>query len=231
MQGKIFDVGYIFHVLPILLEQVPFTLFLTLLSLIAGLIVAFGLTFLSLSQNKFLRSLVTGYIAFMRGTPPLLLLLLVYYGLPQLFMLVQININNWYKSAFAILAFALGMAAFFSEAMRSAYLAVDKGQREAAQSVGMSPGQTLVRIIIPQAIAISIPNMGNLFISLFKETSFVYSIGIIDVFQKAQSIAANGFGVRQLETFLALSLIYWLICIIIEQLIGWYERRHRIMIP
>lgn len=231
MNGKLFDINYIFQTIPILLEQVPYTLFLVLLSLIFGLLIGFVLTVFSLKKNRAGRSMVRGYIAFMRGTPPLLLLLLVYYGLPQLFLLIGVDINDWAKTVFAVIAFSMGMSAFFSEAMRSAYLAVDKGQAEAALSVGMNNRQMLLRIIIPQAMTISIPNMGNLLISLFKETSFVFSIGIVDIFERAHMIAANGYGVRQLEVFIALSLIYWVICIIIEQLIGLYERRHRTMMP
>lgn len=231
MHGKIFDASYIFKTIPLLLERVPYTLFLVVLSLSFGLILGLALTVISLNKNKTGQLFVKSYIGFMRGTPPLLLLLLVYYGLPELFQIIGVDINSWYKTVFAVIAFSLGISAFFSETMRSAYLAVDKGQTEAALSVGMSHRQALKRIIIPQAFTISIPNMGNLFIALFKESSFVFSIGINDIFEKAHSLSSDGYGVRQLEIFIALALIYWVICILIEQGIGLFERRHRMMIP
>ena len=110
--------------------------------------------------------------------------------------------------------------------MRSAYLSVDTGQREAALSIGMNNVQCLRRVIIPQAFKISLPNLGNVIISLLKETSYVFTIGVIDILGKAKLIGAEGYGVRQLEVYIGVALIYWAMCIIIETIIGLYEYMH-----
>jgi L-cystine transport system permease protein len=122
---------------------------------------------------------------------------------------------------------------------------VDKGQQEAAFSVGMGSIQALKRIIFPQAFAIALPNLGNTVIQLFKETSLAFIIGVNDIMGEAQLIIARGYGVKQFETFIAVSLIYWGICIAMEKSfyslekmykkghkeIGGLPRRNRPLIP
>ena len=181
---------------------------------------------MKLNKNIVINSIANGYVAFIRGTPPLLQLFLVFYGLPQVLGSIGIDINDWDKVVFAIITFSLNSGAFLSEIMRSSYLAVDIGQKEAALSVGMTNIQMLRRIIIPQAFDVAIPNLGNLVISLLKETSYVFTIGIIDIMGRAKLIGSNGYGVRQLESYIGLALIYWFMCIIIEKSIALYEYRH-----
>ncbi len=221
--NKIFDPSYIFSSIPSIMQALPLTLVIMIVSLIFGLLLGLILTAMKLQKNSILNAIANGYTAFIRGTPPLLQLFLVFYGLPQILISVGIDINNWDKSVFAIITFALNSGAFMSEIMRAAYLSVDEGQREAALSIGMNNVQCLKRIIIPQAFAISLPNLGNVIISLLKETSYVFTIGVVDILGKAKLIGSDGYGVRQLELFIAVALIYWIISIIIEQIISLYE--------
>ena len=223
---KIFDVSYIFNSIPSIASALPLTLIIMMGSLFCGLVVGFVLTIMKLKKNVAINSIANGYVAFIRGTPPLLQLFLVFYGLPQVLNSLGIDINDWDKVIFAIITFSLNSGAFLSEIMRSSYLAVDLGRKEAALSVGMNNIQVLIRIVIPQAFAIAIPNLGNLVISLFKETSYVFTIGIIDIMGKAKLIGANGYGVRQLESYIGVALIYWVTCILIERGIALYEYRN-----
>jgi len=225
---KIFDVNYIFQSIPSIASALPLTLIIMIGSLFCGLIIGFIVTVMKLNKNIVINSIANGYVAFIRGTPPLLQLFLVFYGLPQVLGSIGIDINDWDKVVFAIITFSLNSGAFLSEIMRSSYLAVDIGQKEAALSVGMTNIQMLRRIIIPQAFDVAIPNLGNLVISLLKETSYVFTIGIIDIMGKAKLIGSNGYGVRQLESYIGLALIYWFMCIIIEKSIALYEYRHSI---
>lgn len=220
---KLFDPSYIFKSIPLIIKVLPLTLIITILSLFFGLLLGLILTAMKLQKNTVLNSIANGYIAFIRGTPALLQLFLVFYGLPQILDSIGIDINDWNKSIFAVITFTLNSGAFISEIMRAAYLSVDAGQREAALSIGMNNFQCLRRIMIPQAFAIALPNLGNVIISLLKETSYVFTIGVIDIFGKAKLIASDGYGVRQLEVFMAVALIYWIISIIIEQLMSLYE--------
>lgn len=221
--NKIFDPSYIFSSIPSIIKALPLTLIIMIASLIFGLLLGLILTVMKLQKNIVLKSIANGYTAFIRGTPALLQLFLVFYGLPQALSFVGIDINDWSKSIFAIITFALNSGAFISEVMRSAYLSVDAGQSEAALSIGMNNIQCLRRIIIPQAFKICLPNLGNIIISLLKETSYVFTIGVVDILGKAKLIGSDGYGVRQLEAFLAVALIYWIISIVIEQFILLYE--------
>jgi L-cystine transport system permease protein len=105
-----------------------------------------------------------------------------------------------------------------AEMMRSSYLAVNKGQIEAAYSVGMKPFTAFKRIIFPQAFGIAIPMLGNNIVMLFKETSLAFSIGVLDVFSQARVISGASYGAYQLELYIAAGIIYWAFCVLIEQL-------------
>ena len=104
-----------------------------------------------------------------------------------------------------------------SEVIRSAYQSVDKGQYEAGVSVGLSNFQVFRRIVVPQAFVVALPNFGNGLLELIKEGSLAYTIGLIDVMGKAQLIIDSRFNAHALETYLALSIIYWVLSILIEQ--------------
>jgi L-cystine transport system permease protein len=140
------------------------------------------------------------------------------------------NINDWSPIIFAIAAFALHSAAFLSEVMRSAYLAVGKGQQEAAYSVGMNSFQAFRRIILPQAFGIALPNLGNNLIILLKETSLAFSIGITDIMGRVTIIMGNNFGANQFQIYTIISLMYWGICVLLETgthyLENTYKRGH-----
>jgi L-cystine transport system permease protein len=222
-----FDTGFIFTAIPNILRALPLTSMILFLSLFFGTLLGLLLTFMKLRKNPVSASIATAYVSFIRGTPPLLQLYLIYYGLPKILETVGININDWDKVFFAIVTYSLNSAAFLSEVMRSAYLSVDIGQQEAAFSVGMGNIQTFKRIIFPQAFAIALPNLGNSIIQLFKETSLAFIIGVNDIMGQAQLIIARGYGVRQFETFIAVSLIYWAICIAMERSFVSLEKRYK----
>jgi amine acid ABC transporter, permease protein, 3-TM region, His/Glu/Gln/Arg/opine family len=222
--GITFNPEYIVKVFPKLLEALPLTLLIVILSLAFGLLLALLLTAAKLGSSRILRILATWYISFIRGTPPLVQLFLVFYGLPQVLKGIGIDINSWDKVVFAIITFSLNGAAFLSEIMRSAYQAVDRGQQEAAFSVGMTPFQAFRRVMLPQAFAIALPNLGNSAISLLKETSLAFTIGVVDVMGRAQVISIRSNGVNQLELFIAVALLYWALCFIIEKAVALLER-------
>lgn len=222
-----FNPGYILQVIPNLLKALPLTLLIVILSLAFGLLLALLLTVAKLGTSRVLRTLATWYISFIRGTPSLVQLFLVFYGLPQMLKLIGIDINGWDKVVFAIITFSLNGAAYLSEIMRSSYLAVDRGQQEAAFSVGMNMMQSLWRIVFPQALAIALPNLGNSAISLLKETSLAFTIGVFDLMGRAQMISIRNNGVNQLELFIAISLVYWVLCFGIERGIAFMEKNQK----
>lgn len=225
---KYFDVSYILGAFPLLLPFLKVTFMVAGFSVLFGTILGLFVAMAKLVNNRFLNRLANGYTTVLRCTPSLVLLFLVYYGIPYLFNNFGINLNNIDKAIFVIIAFSLQFAAMMSEVIRSAYLAVDKGQYEAGVSVGMSPIQVYWRIVFPQAIVVALPNFGNGLISLLHEGAIAYTIGLIDVVGQAELIIASNYNTHALEIFIALSIIFWVISITIERIFEilekWFSR-------
>ncbi|MCR4627241.1 MAG: amino acid ABC transporter permease [Treponema sp.] len=173
--------------IPSLLDGAKITISLTLVSVGAGLILALFLALGKMSKKKWLNNFCSGYIFFFRGTPLLMQLYFVYYGLPQLTPLL--TINNRFLAAF--IAFALNSAAYTAEIIRAAIQSIDKGQFEAAHALGMTYGQTMKLIIVPQSIRRLIPPVGNEFIMVLKDASLVSIIALADITKVTRSISSS----------------------------------------
>lgn len=170
------------------------------------------------SEKRFVRAIAEGYINIIRCTPSIVLLFIVYYGIPKIALgLFDIDLNFSSKIIYVIISLSLLYSATLSEVIRSAYLALGLAQYEAALSVGLSPWQAVWRIMIPQGLVIALPNLGNSLISLFKEGSLAFTIGLIDMMGAGNLIISRNYGAYSLETYIALAVIYWLLTIIIEQ--------------
>ncbi|WP_042357289.1 amino acid ABC transporter permease [Bacillus rubiinfantis] len=214
---KYFDANYIWESFPLLLPFLKVTFLVTGLSVLFGTLLGFLIAAMKLGNNKIARKIANGYITALRCTPSIVLLFLVYYGLPALAENFGILLDNVDKIIFIVITFSLQFAAAMAEVIRSAYQSIDKGQFEAAVSVGLSPLQAYRRIIFPQAFVVALPNFGNSLLELIKEGSLAYTIGFIDVMGKASLIIDGRFNAHALETYLALSIIYWVVSVIIEQ--------------
>lgn len=215
---KYFDSIYLWGAFPQLLPFLKMTFIVVISALLAGTLLGLLLAVLKLGKSKVLKRFANGYTTVLRCTPSIVLLFLVYYGIPYIGNKAGINLNDIDKIIFVVIAFSLQFGAIMSEVIRSAYLAVDKEQFEAGVSVGLSPFQAYRRIIFPQAFVIALPNVGNGLISLLHEGAVAYTIGFIDVVGKAELIIASNYNTHALEIFLALSIIYWILSILIEQL-------------
>ncbi|ADE68626.1 MULTISPECIES: amino acid ABC transporter permease [Priestia] len=205
-------------------DKLPLTLFMLGLSLLFSLLLGFVIALIRIQKKPVLSKMATIYLSFMRCTPLLVQLFLVYFGLPQLLLLVHIDINSWSRVTFLVIAFSLHTAAPLSEVIRSAYLSIDKGQFEAAYSIGMNYFQSLRRIILPQAFVAALPNLGNATISLLKDTALAFSIGIIDIMGQVRLILGNNYGIGMFEIYVTISLVYWSMCIVIEIIVSYLEK-------
>ncbi len=203
--------------IPLLITVLPMTLMILVIALFFGVIIGMGLTFIRLGNKRFLKMVAAVYISFMRGTPLLIQLFLAYFGLPAILGAFGINTATWQNEAFAIIAFSLNLGAFLSEVFRSAYISVDKGQIEAAYSIGMNGMQAFRRIIFPQALRVAIPNMGNIIVDMLKNTSLAFSIGVVDVMGKGTQLASAAFGVGQLGIFIGVAIIYIIVCTFMQK--------------
>ena len=136
---------------------------------------------------------------------------------------VTIEITIVAAIAFVFLAFSLNEAAYNSEMIRSAILAVDKNEIEAGIAMGMTGLQVMRRITLPQALVVALPNLGNSFISLLKNTSLAFTVSVLDIMGAAK--VASGRNLRFFEVYIAAALIYWIVCIIIEVLTKQLEKK------
>lgn len=207
-------VSFIVNVLPYL----SVTLGVAAASVIGGSLLGAALAWAKLQGGRLLRRLAETYIYMLRCTPSIVLLFIVFYGLPKFLLEVfDYDINDLSRAVFVIITFTLLFAASISEVMRAAYLAVDKGQYEAAVSAGLSPLLALRRIVLPQAAVIALPNFGNSLLSLLKEGSLAYTIGLIDLLGAGQMIVARAYGASALEVYIAVGLIYWLLSLLLAE--------------
>jgi len=222
---KYFDINYLWTALPQLLPYLWITLFVAALAVIFGSLLGLIIAVFKLSKNKILRFLANSYITVMRCTPSIVLLFLVYYGIPafsdHFFGIYLQDVNT---GVFVVITFSLQFAAMMAEVIRSAYLAIDKGQYEAAVSVGLTPFQAYARIIFPQAVVVALPNFGNGLISVLQEGSLAYTIGFIDIVGKANLIIANNYNTHTLEIYIALAVFYWVLSVAIEKFFGKLEK-------
>jgi hypothetical protein len=162
----------------------------------------------------------------MRCTPSIVLLFIVFYGLPKLMEAAfRYDMNELHRAVFAIITFTLLFSAYISEVFRAAYTAVPRGQYEAAVSAGLTPFQAFRHVILGQAALVALPNFGNATINLLKEGSLAYTIGLIDMIGKGNLIIAQNFGAYGIEVYLAALLIYWVLVLLLEQVFALVEKR------
>ncbi|MCR4821446.1 MAG: amino acid ABC transporter permease [Treponema sp.] len=173
--------------IPQLLSGAKITILLTLCSVSAGLVLSIFLALGSMSKKRIIRSICKAYVFFFRGTPLLMQLYFVYYGLPEINR--ALTINNQFLTAF--IAFGLNSSAYCSEIIRAAIQSIDKGQFEASKALGMNYFQTMGLIIIPQSIRRLIPPVGNEFIMMLKDASLVSLIALADITKVTRSIQSS----------------------------------------
>jgi cystine transport system permease protein len=192
------------------------TIPLALASFAIGLVLAVGIALMRLSKVAVVSGMARAYISIVRGTPLLVQLFVIFYGLPSLGLVI----DPWPS---AVVAFSINVGGYAAEVVRAAILSVPKGQWEAAYMIGMSHRRALTRIILPQAARVSVPPLSNTFISLVKDTSLASLILVTELFRQAQKIAA--FSGDFMLVYLEAALIYWIICLALSSGQGLLEKR------
>ncbi len=221
-----FNSAYFLNCFTKLLPYLPLTVLILLISVAISLPLAMLLAWRQMSGRVFERGLIRVYIQIIRGAPFIVMLFIIYFGLPKLLgALFGVDAGGWTKSVYIILTLVLFQSARMCEAMRSAYLAVPVGQREAGLSCGLSPFQVFCRIMFPQAALIVLPNLGNLLLSSLLETALGFSIGLIDFVGNARLMAAREYGLHTLEIYIAVALTYWLLAVLLARLFSLVEGR------
>ena len=201
---------------PFLIKGAYYTIFLSLGGMFFGLLLGFGLALMRLSPLMLLRGIARVYVSFFRGTPLLVQLFMIYYGLPEL----GIELD---PLTAALIGFSPNMGAYACEILRAAIASVDRGQWEAGASIGMTRAQIMRRAILPQAARTALPPLGNSFISLVKDTALAATIQVPELFRQAQLITARTFEIFTM--YLAAALIYWILATALSYLQNRLEER------
>ena len=201
---------------PLLRGALTGTIPLALASFVLGLALALVVALMRLSKVRVVSGIARAYVSVIRGTPLLVQLFVIFYGLPS----VGVTIDPWPS---AIIAFSANVGGYAAEVIRAAIQSVPKGQWEAAHMIGMSNRLALRRIILPQAARVSVPPLSNTFISLVKDTSLASLILVTELFREAQQIAA---GTGEFMTlYVEAAVIYWVICLFLSSGQSVLERR------
>ncbi|AEY00148.1 ABC polar amino acid transporter inner membrane protein [Oceanimonas sp. GK1] len=214
-----FDLDYTLALFPILFRYLGTTMEMALLGFVFALIIAGTLAVIRTFELPGLNALARLFISFFRGTPLLVQLFLLYYGLPQIFP-IFIGMNAFTA---AVIGLTLHFAAYMAESIRAAIMGIHKSQMEAAMSIGMTRGQAMKRIILPQAARIATPSLMNYFIDMIKSTSLAFTLGVAEIMASAQKEASSSF--KFFESFIAVALIYWAVVVFFTHLQGRLERR------
>ena len=203
---------------PMLKQGLIYSIPLTLVSFAIGMVIAIMSALLIINRVPLLSQLMRFYVWIFRGTPLLVQLFIVYWGICN-----PMKISNLVA---CVIALSLNVGAYASETIRAAILSIDKGQWEAGYSIGMTYQQTFWRIIVPQAAKTSVPPLFNSFISLVKDTSLASNIMIAEMFRKAQEFAASS--LKYLLIYSEAALIYLIFCTLLTGLQKLCEKRLRV---
>ena len=201
---------------PIALGGLIGTIPLALSSFALGLLIALGVALMRISTRSIVSGIARVYISIIRGTPLLVQLFVIFYGLPS----IGVTIDPW---PCAIIAFSLNVGGYAAEVIRAAIISVPQGQWEAAYTVGMGRTRTLTRVILPQAARVSVPPLSNTFISLVKDTSLASLILVTELFKVSQQIAASTY--QFMVVYLTAALVYWVFCLVLSTGQSFLERR------
>ena len=211
------NVDLMINSLPLLITGAGITIQITAISVGLGLIIGMFVGIARISNVKLLRWLAAIYIDFLRGTPLLVQIFLIYFALP---VILEQRVDPFIA---AITACGINSAAYIAEIFRAGIQAIDEGQMEAGRSLGMTWVQTMRYIIVPQAFKNIVPPLGNEFIALLKDSSLVSVIGFEELTRRGQLIIARTYG--SLEIWISVALIYLVMTLTISRLVAYLEKR------
>ncbi|KMQ72980.1 amino acid ABC transporter permease [Marinobacter subterrani] len=215
----VLNVEYMVGLVPVLLGYLPLTLQLAGTGMVLALILACLFAVVRVLRIPVLNQLTIVFISFFRGTPLLVQLFLFYYGLPQLFSVLTV-IDGVTAT---IMGLTMHFSAYMAESIRAAIVGVDRSQTEAALSIGMTNGQMMRRIVLPQATRVALPTLMNYFIDMIKATSLAFTLGVTELMGATQKEAAGSF--LYFEAFIVAAVIYWIVVEMLSKLQSYLEIR------
>jgi polar amino acid transport system permease protein len=228
-----FNLMVIYNSFPMLLEGAWLTVKLTTIAVFFGIIIGTFTGIARLSHNRLIKRLAAIYVDFIRGTPLLVQVFLVYMGVSQIVSFLGAVFGAPAGYSFVIPAPVAGMialsvnsGAYVAEIVRSGIQSIDRGQTEAANSLGLSGSQTMRFVILPQAFRRIIPPLGNEFIAMLKDSSLVSAISLEELVRRGQMVITRTF--RPFEIWIAVAIIYLVMTLAISRLVAWSEKKLKI---
>ncbi|KXJ45742.1 amino acid ABC transporter membrane protein, PAAT family [Marinobacter salarius] len=215
----VLNVEYMLGLVPVLLGYLPLTLQLAGVGMVLALILACLFAIVRVLRIPVLNQLTIVFISFFRGTPLLVQLFLFYYGLPQL--VSALTVIDGVTAT--IMGLTMHFSAYMAESIRAAIVGVDRSQTEAALSIGMTNGQLMRRIVLPQATRVALPTLMNYFIDMIKATSLAFTLGVTELMGATQKEAAGSF--LYFEAFIVAAIMYWIVVEMLSKLQHYLEIR------
>ncbi|PXX92556.1 ABC transporter permease [Marinobacter vulgaris] len=215
----VLNVEYMIGLVPVLLRYLPLTLQLAGIGMVLALILACLFAVIRVLRIPVLNQLTIVFISFFRGTPLLVQLFLFYYGLPQL--VSALTVIDGVTAT--IMGLTMHFSAYMAESIRAAIVGVDRSQTEAALSIGMTNGQMMRRIVLPQATRVALPTLMNYFIDMIKATSLAFTLGVTELMGATQKEAAGSF--LYFEAFIVAAIMYWIVVELLSKLQNHLEIR------
>ena len=215
--------GHLIKVLPQLLTGAVLTVKITSLSVFFGILIGLIMALGKLSKNPLLKIPAVIYVDFIRGTPLFVQILLFYYGISGLILSITGETFKIEPMLAAVVVCSINSGAYVAEIFRAGIQSIERGQMEAARSLGMTHNQAMRYVILPQAFKRIVPPLGNEFIVLLKDTSLLAVIGVEELTRKGQLYVASTFA--SFPTYIGVALVYLVMTLTISRLVNWTERR------
>ncbi len=219
-----FDLVYFLKSLKQLLPYIGSAINIMAYSVLFGILLGGFLAWAKLGRYKALRIFAYAYTTFIRCTPSIVLLYVVYYGFPMLLKALGINDEILGKKEYIILTFAMFCGASLSEVFRSAYSSINVGQYEAGISAGMTNFTVFRRIVFPQMFQVTLPPLGNTIVAVLNEASLGFAIGYVDIIGRATLFSQQNYGLKNLEIFMAAAVLYWICSVVIGRGVNIIEK-------
>ncbi len=212
-----------FRFFPKVVSKFPVTLSIVLVAFSCGILLGVCFALVRLKKIPVLRQIVTLLVSYIRCTPILTQMFVVYFGMPALLHAMGFHTAGIPNVVYVFIAYGLNQAGFLSEIIRSSILAVPAGQTEAGRAAGLTEAQTLFHIVMPQALRVAMPMLGTTFVFLFQATALAYMVGVVDMIGKANSL--SGIYGHTLEGYLCAAVVFAVISLVLEHVFQYVNRR------
>lgn len=205
------DISYVLNTLPKMVGCFFYTLWVILATAAISFALSVPITAIRIKKIPLISQLCEVWLSFIRSMPGIVELFLAYFVFPKLLEAIGISTADWPLTTYVLIAMVFHYAPYLSEVLRPAYLSVDRGQHEAAATIGMTKPQAFWRITAPQALPMALPQLGNSLIGIVLETSLLFTIGVVDLMGKANVLIVSNYGLHKLEVYIAVAICYWIL--------------------